>query len=142
MSHIKISEFKKCFATLLLGGHDLPKKQKNLHILLISSILNLESNRQYAENELNNELQKWTNCFGNDFGLDHVTLRRYLVDAHYLKRDPAGEYYELQTTDLPYTFDPEIQELNLEELVREEKKVRELKKQQYMQKTGKYDIIN
>ncbi len=137
MLDIETSEFKKRFVTLLLGARNLPKKHKSLHVLLISSILHLEPDEKYTENALNDELQKWTTRFGDDFGLDYVTLRRYLVDAGYLTRDPAGEHYQLQTTNLPYTFDPEIRELDLEELLKEEERARELRKQQYLKKTVK-----
>ena len=137
MSHITASEFKNRFAALILGGRDLPKKRQDRHILFISSILGLIPGRQYTESELNDELRKWTALFGGNFGLDHVTLRRFLVDERYLKRDSAGASYELETSDLPYTFDPSIQELDLEGIINEARKARELRKQRYMSQSEK-----
>jgi hypothetical protein len=87
--------------------------------------------RTYSENEINDELQKWSVPFGDNFGLDHVTLRRYLVDEMYIKRDIAGKLYELGTSDLPYTFDQSKKELDLKELINEGMKEKELRKQQY-----------
>ncbi len=132
MPHITASQFTDRFAALVLAGRELPKKHLDRHILLISSILKLESGRQYSEKEINEELQIWAMRFGRSFGLDHVTLRRYLVDEKYLVRDPAGGTYELAAGGLPYTFDESIRELDLEKLVSEAKQARELKKQQYL----------
>jgi len=115
----------------------LPKNQKSLHVLFISSILSFEPKKRYPKEVLNTKLEEWPKLFGNNFGLDYVTLRRYLIDARYLTRDTAGEYYELGAASLPYTFDQSLRELDLEELVREEKGARELKKQQYLKKAGK-----
>lgn len=132
MSHITESQFTDRFVSLILAGRELPKKQLDRHILLISSILKIEPRRQYSEKELNEQLQIWVIHFGRSFGLDHVTLRRYLVDEKYLRRDPTGGTYELATEGLPYSFDASIRELDLEKLVSEAKQARELKKQQYL----------
>ena len=132
MPHITEAQFTDRFASLALGSRELPKKQLDRHILLISSILKLEPGRRYSENELNDELRTWTSRFGGPFGLDHVTIRRYLVDEKYLARDPAGGTYELATNGLPYTFDTSIRALDLDQLVSAAKQARELKKQQYL----------
>lgn len=133
MSHIAESQFTDRFVALILAGRELPKKPLDRHILLISSILKIQPGRQYSEKEINEELQIWIIHFGRSFGLDHVTLRRYLVDEKYIIRDPAGGTYELAANGLPYTFDQSIRELDLERLVSEAKQARELKKQQYLE---------
>ncbi len=51
MSHLTASQFTDRFGSLVLGGRELPKKQLDRHILLISSILKLESGRPYSEKE-------------------------------------------------------------------------------------------
>lgn len=135
MSHIEASQFKKRFVSLIIGGRDFPKKHIDRHILFISATLGLEPHRQYTESELNDELRKWTALFGVHVNLDYVSLRRFLVDEHYIRRDTAGESYELATTDWPYTFDQSIETLDLEALVNEARMARELKKQQYLSKT-------
>ncbi len=134
MSHITTSQFADRFVSLVLAGRELPKKQQDRHIVLISSILKLEPGRQYSEKEINEELQVWIIQFGRSFGLDHVTLRRYLVDEKYIIRDSAGGTYKLATDGLPYTFDESIRELDLEKAVAEAKQARELKKQQYLKR--------
>jgi hypothetical protein len=132
MSHITKSQFSDRFVSLILDGRDLPKKSLDRHILFISSILKIDPQRQYSESELNDVLRIWTTRFGANFGLDHVTLRRFLIDEKYIKRDDAGMSYELETTDPPYTFDQTIESVDLEELINEARREREKKKQQYM----------
>ena len=137
MSHITAAQFTDRFVALVLAGRELPKKQLDRHILLMSSILKLTPGRQYSEKEIKEELQVWVIRFGRSFGLDHVTLRRYLVDDKYLARNSAGGTYELAAEGLPYTFDESIRELDLDKLVAEAKQARELKKQQYLNQAQK-----
>ncbi|MCJ7716106.1 MAG: DUF2087 domain-containing protein [Anaerolineales bacterium] len=136
MEHITTSKFTNRFVSLILGARNFPKKSLDRHILFISSILGLDPGHKYSENELNDELRKWADQFGGNFGLDHVTLRRFLVDEKYLKRDLSGKSYELETVDLPYTYDQSIRKLNPKELIGEAIKVQELRKKQYMKKSN------
>ena len=121
---------------VVLGARDLPKKALDLNILLLSSVLGLESGREYSEGELNAELQRWILSFGGKFGLDHVTLRRYLIDEKYVRRDPAGRAYQLDRTGPRFTYDPEVRSLDLRLLVAEARQERAKRKQQYMEQSG------
>lgn len=132
MTHITESQFFDRFVSLILDGRGFPKQRLDRHILFISSILKIDNKRQYSESELNDVLRVWTTRFGANFGLDHVTLRRFLIDEKYIKRDAAGMSYELGTTDPPYTYDQSIESVDLEELINEARREREHKKQQYM----------
>jgi hypothetical protein len=134
MAHIDAYQFENRFATMILGGQGFPKKPLDRHILFISAALELEPQRSYTESELNDELRKWTTSFGDAVNLDHVTLRRFLVDEGYLQRDSAGQSYQRTTEGWPYTFDPSIETLDLDAMVEEARAARELKKQQYMRK--------
>jgi hypothetical protein len=131
MPHIKDSQFKNRFVSLIIGAQGFPRKDLDRHILFISAALELEPQRQYTERELNIELLKWTSRFGDQVNLDHVSLRRFLVDEGYVRRDTAGKAYEL-TTEWPYRVDASIKGLDLEALVDDERLARELKKQQYL----------
>ena len=132
MSQITENQFTERFAALILNGKELPKKLQDRHILFISSILKLEPGRHYTEIELNDELRSWTARFGSNSGLDHVTLRRFLVDEKYLTRDLAGGTYELAADALPFTFDSSLRDLDLDKLVGDARQARELKKQQFL----------
>jgi hypothetical protein len=136
MPHISLSQFADRFASLVMNGQGIPKKQLDRHILFISAILGLDSSRQYSEKELNEPLHAWTTRFGANVGLDHVTLRRLLVDEGYLNRDAAGSFYALKATDLPYTFDPGIESLDLGELIYAAKRAREERKLLHQRDVG------
>lgn len=131
MTQISTSQFRKTFASLILGGRDMPKKQLGRHILFFSATLALEPGRSYTEKELNEVLETWSSHFGGAFGLDHVTLRRYLADAGYVSRDSSGSTYRLGDAELLYSFDDAIREIDPVALIREAKEERERRKQQY-----------
>lgn len=132
MSQLAETQFTERFTALILNGKELPKKPLDRHVLFISAILKLEPGRRYTESELNDELRAWAARFGGNSGLDHVALRRYLVDEKYLVRDSAGGTYELAAGPLPYEFDPSLRQLDLDKLVEAARQARELKKQQFM----------
>jgi hypothetical protein len=133
MTHITDAQFREHFAALYFGGQDLPKKPLDRQIVLISATLGLERPRKYTESEFNGELQKWVIQFGKRYNVDHVTLRRYLIDEKYIVRDSSGSSYELGALEtLPYTFDATLEHLDLAALIAEAKAARELKKQQYL----------
>jgi hypothetical protein len=134
MAHIDAAQFADRFVSVVLGGHGFPKRDLDRHILFISATLGLDPQRRYTEAELNAELIRWTACFGSSIDLDHVSLRRFLVDERYVRRDSAGSWYELATTSWPYTFDPAIKALDLEALLDEARRDRELRKQRYLGK--------
>jgi hypothetical protein len=137
MDHIADTQFRERFTSLYFGGQDLPRKPLDRQIVLISAILGLEHGRSYSEHELNGELQKWVIQFGRRYNVDHVTLRRYLIDEGYLVRDSAGSAYQLAAREaLPTTFDPTLEHLDLAALIAEAKAARELRKQQYLNRIG------
>ncbi len=137
MTHITDAQFRERFSALYFSGQDLPKKPVDRQIVLISAILGLQPDRQYSEAELNAELQKWVILFGRRYGVDHVTLRRYLIDEKFIQRDSAGTAYRLSALDtLATTFDATLFNLDLAALIAEATAARELKKQQYLNKTN------
>jgi len=137
MTHITDAEFRERFGTLYFSGQDLPKKPLDRQIVLISAILGLTPQQKYSESEINGELQKWVIAFGKRYSLDHVTLRRYLIDERYLVRDTSGGAYQLGVLEqLSTTFDPTLIALDLNALITAATAARELKKQQYLKGSG------
>jgi len=135
MSEITVAQFSDRFVALVLGARDLPKRQLDFNILLLSAVLGLESGREYSEGDLNAELQRWILEFGGKFGLDHVTLRRYLIDEKHLRRDPAGKAYQLNPAGPRFTYDPAVRSLDLQLLVAEARQERAKRKQEYMEQS-------
>lgn len=128
MTDITADEFSERFTSLVLGSRELPRKSRALNVLLLSAVLGFEPDRDYTEREVNAELQKWILSFGSGFGLDSVTLRRLLVDARFVRRDPAGRAYRLDNEGPRFEYDPAIRGLDLRALVAQARAIRETRK--------------
>ena len=70
-----------------------PNNPDDLDIVLAVAGTGLERRRPYAESEVNEVLGDWLDSAGAD--IDHVTLRRRLVDCGFLKRTTNGSRYFL-----------------------------------------------
>ena len=118
---ITADEFRKRLTTLCSGGRGsgFPRKRRDRHILFRSIAQSLASH-PYTEHDLNVALKSWLANVGSCLELDHVTLRRYLVDAGWLRRDRNGTTYEaLVDGNGEAAFDPEIAGVNSSDLVRD-----------------------
>lgn len=132
--NITLEQFKSRFVPLVLGGGSLLKKKiEDQHILFVSAVQAIEPGCRYSESELNEALKPWSATFGDGFGLDHVTLRRYLIDEGYLLRDAAGMDYSLNTEDPPTTYDPGIADLDHASMLEDALQEREERRRRYTQ---------
>lgn len=115
------------------GMSGLPKDETDQHILLKSMAMTIGSSVQISEQEINEKLAYWINNISQIKDLDHVTLRRRLVDTGYLVRSKDGSSY--QTVDgSPYqpTFEAGISDVNIPEIIRTKKEENERRKQEFM----------
>jgi hypothetical protein len=71
----------------------LPKRPRDRWIVLHALSRQIPAGRVYTEKELNQLIREWLEGPGKTFFVDHVALRRELVDAGFLDRDPAGHGY-------------------------------------------------
>ena len=117
MPELTAVQFASRFVTLVLKGNGLPRKALDRHVLMVSAYIGLEPGRKYSEPELNELLKHWSASFGDNVCLDHVSLRRMLVDERYLVRDAAGKTYSAKSEGLPYTIDRTIWSVNLHDLI-------------------------
>lgn len=133
-SEISIVEFKSRLAVLCLsgGGRGLSRKWRDQQILFKSTTLLLEPNQDYTESDLNECLEKWLSQVGQTVELDHVTLRRYLVDAGYLTRDPAGRHYRMVPEPSPGLFEAGIAEIDPMAVIEEASQEAEQRKWDYL----------
>jgi hypothetical protein len=74
----------------------LPTRRSDLELLLGLAISRFEAPRTYREAEVNELLRDWLKTFSAPFGIDHVTLRRCLIDSQHLERDPSGSTYRVR----------------------------------------------
>jgi hypothetical protein len=92
---IQAAEFEERLAAICLGGAGsaFPRRMRDRHILYRTIIQHLDPSQKYSEGQVNEVLQRWLLDVGTCLDIDHVTLRRYLIDELYLLREPNGTAY-------------------------------------------------
>jgi hypothetical protein len=138
MPKISVDEFARRLEAQCLsrGGRGLPRKQRDKHVLYRSIVSAFEPGKEYAEKELNGILEKWLSEVGKEIEVDHVSLRRHLVDEGYLTRDPAGRAYKIQTEWMANLFEPETDGIDPVAVIAEALKRREEKRRMYRNPAG------
>jgi hypothetical protein len=135
-SKIGTAEFKNRLAVLCLrgGGRGLPRKHRDQLILFKSITLMLDPRRSYSEPKVNEGLTQWLSQVGGSLEIDPVRLRRSLVDAGYLSRDPAGRRYRVEVEHKIGLFEAEIEEINPVVVVEEADRETQERKRAYLEK--------
>ncbi|MCB9100910.1 MAG: DUF2087 domain-containing protein [Anaerolineales bacterium] len=133
---ISSKEFKSRLATMCAqgGGRGLPRNLRDQQILFKSITLTLDPDKSYTETELNLALGQWQTEVGQMIEIDHVSLRRYLVDAGFVQRDSAGLTYHVSTVDSLDIFEPDVETLDPAAVIIEAQLDRERRKQDYLKK--------
>ena len=132
---ITTDEFTKCLVELcgLSGLSGLPRRVRDRHILLKSVTLLLDRTREYSEREINLELQSWLKDVGSTLGMDHIELRRRLIDQEYLGRGKDGSrYWVAVSSRQQMEFDDEIDGVNVPLLMKQGRQTSREKKMQYL----------
>lgn len=73
----------------------MPKRPDDQVLLARLAASQFELDRAYSEGEVNDQLSDWLDTFCAPFGIDHVTMRRLMVDSRLLMRDKAGSTYRV-----------------------------------------------
>ena len=85
----------------------LPARPGDQDLLAQLAALRFTADRAYTEKQVNETLAAWLATFVAPYGIDHVTLRRMLVDARLLIRDKQGATYLLNALKVqPLDADP------------------------------------
>jgi hypothetical protein len=85
----------------------MPKRPSDQHLIATLAAARFAPGREYRESEVNRILEDWLATFCEPYGIDHVTLRRLLVDSRLLSRTPSGETYRVgATTPTDVAADP------------------------------------
>ncbi len=132
---ISSSDFAKRFTRFVLNAREMPKKQADQNAIFHAATLGLEGGKAYSEADLNHHLQRWADRFGGSCKLDYVSLRRYLVDRGFIDRDASGGAYSLAASGPRLAFDPQIEALDLDQLVLDEVAAREARKQEHLRRS-------
>ena len=93
---IPIERFRKlAIKRGLTPGALLDASPDDFHLLLLSVGREFASGREYTEREVNEGIGNWLSSAGAMLDVDHVELRRWLVDLSILSRDAYGRAYRL-----------------------------------------------
>ncbi len=134
---ITTEQFIKRVGDLCLKGgmSGLPKDESDQHILLKSMIQQFDPSARYNEKEVNEKLSFWCSHLSQIKDLDHVTLRRRLVDTGYLVRSSDGSAYTIALTG-PYqpTFEAGILQVDVAVVLQARKDEIERRKQEFIAK--------
>ncbi len=82
----------------LTPGALLDANPEDFDILLLALRREFSAPRNYCEREVNESLHQWLQSTGAMLDVDHVELRRWLVDFAMLSRDAYGHAYTLAPT--------------------------------------------
>ncbi len=106
----------------------LPKRRGDLEVMLALACAPFESQRTYREDEVNDRLREWLARFTAPPALDHVTIRRYLVDAQYVLRNAPGTAYRLNVAKLDAELTGSAQRIDPGRVLIELREARERRK--------------
>ena len=131
------SEFETRLAELCLrsGLTGFPSKKRDQHMLLKSVVLTLNETSQYGEPEVDDRLIFLLSDIAQSIDLDHVSLRRWLVDEGYLERDKSGTVYRVSDAGLRQgMFEPDVDEVDVYESIGASMKLVQQRKEEYSQR--------
>lgn len=78
----------------------VPKRPADQKVLVALAAAQVDAGRSCLEREVNERLKAWLGRISEPFGIDHVTLRRMLVDAGLLVRTTSGSLYQVNEAKL------------------------------------------
>ena len=128
---IRVNEFCRLLENIS-RGKGFPRKRKQQHVLLKSIVLLLELGQDYSEHQINDALQKWLGTVGKSLEIDHVSLRRRLVDEGYLTRDRAGKRYRVDEGNMNSILEQGINAVNPLAVIEEAEQRRVLRKREFL----------
>ena len=134
---ITCEQFKKRLSNLCIqsGLTGLPHKLRDRHILFKSMVVGMSSKKTYTEKEIDNKLNLWLDTVGQSMDVDHVTLRRQLIELGYLERNMDGSDYRLCIFGPAHTmFEPAVEEINIYEIITTTRELIEKRKQDYLRR--------
>jgi len=109
-----------------------PTRRADEDVLLRLAASRFEFGRSYTEAEVNEVLRAWLETFCAPYGIDHVTMRRRLVDTRFLVRDTAGAEYHLAAAKArELARDPTVGE-DPAHVLQEIRQEREVRKRQHV----------
>ncbi len=111
---ITLDEFVERLCRLGADGarRRFPRNSRDREILMQSVVMELDSERSYSEQEINGQLVAWSRDVTPSIDVDHVTLRRLLVDYQRLERTADGASYRIGFPARTVAFELEVFDLD------------------------------
>ena len=102
------SEVEQLLSRLLKGGplRRLPRTQSETAVVLALGASMVDPQRGYDEVEISRVIMEWMSGFCDQNRLDHVTMRRYMVDHRLLQREAQGAGYRANQTIIGTIIEP------------------------------------
>jgi hypothetical protein len=112
---ISVDEFveRLCLVGADRGPRRFPRKAVDREILMKSIRALVDPRRTYREPEINALLQAWQRDVAPAIDVDHVTLRRLLIDYAHLERTADGRGYRLGYPARPLAFSLEVDDVDV-----------------------------
>ena len=107
----------------------VPKRPSDQQLLIALAAAHLDPEKVYSEGELNVALKAWLATFCEPYGIDHVTLRRMLVDSRLVARTKSGSTYRVDRNKLGRM--EELAAVDLAQVLAELRSERESRKQRH-----------
>ena len=87
----------KALKRMLANGRltAVPRRPVDQKVLVALAAAQIEASHSCIEREVNERLKAWLGTISEPFGVDHVTLRRMLVDSGLLLRTASGSLYRV-----------------------------------------------
>jgi hypothetical protein len=95
------------------GPRRFPRRRRDREILMKSIRMQMDPMADYTEKAINALLERWRSEIAPAIDVDHVTLRRLLVDYGEIERTRDGATYRVGYPPRPVAFELEIDELDL-----------------------------
>lgn len=115
---ISANEFKKRLVELCVQSRitTFPRKYRDRHIIFKSVILTLDMKEMYDEAGINDGLRRWLLDVAPSLQVDHIKLRRWMIEELYLGRQRDGSRYWVAVFGPPETiFEPDVDEVDVYE---------------------------
>jgi len=112
---------------LFQGGviERIPRNSEDARLFLALAASSFDPRNVYSESGVNEQLKEWMDGFTCPDEMDHVSVRRHLVDSHFLLRDTSGATYRVNQAVINQVIEPAARSIQpryvLEDVQREKK---------------------
>ena len=90
----------------------IPRDRRDAKIFLALAASSFDPRVVYSETAVNEHLLEWMEDITSPASMDHVTVRRYLVDFYLLLRDASGSSYKANQTVIGKIIEPEARSIH------------------------------